>query len=57
MSFQVGSIDRTFRDELEMACNVDLDQCWSAANVPVVVQPRNMDYTPRKIIQLIKLVR
>ena len=22
MSFQVGSIDRTFRDELEMACNV-----------------------------------
>ncbi len=28
MSFQLGGIDRTFRDELEMTCKVDLGQCY-----------------------------
>ena len=56
MSFQVGSIDRTFRDELEMACNVDLDQCWECGKCTGgCTTAHNMDYTPRKIIQLIRI--
>ncbi len=56
MSFQLGNIDSSFRAELELTCDVDLDQCYECGKCTGGCSTTYiMDYTPRKIIKLIKI--
>lgn len=56
MPVNLGEINNTFQNHIERTCDVDLNTCMECGKCSGGCSNiRNMNYSPRKIIQLIKL--